>query len=594
MKAPLVEDTKEVLFQGEPVSRGIAIGKPYFFFSREEKCPVYTVDKGAVEREIHRYRKALERCRIDVERIKRKLESEGLVDPVAILETHLALLQDAMLTDQVEDEIRSSCRNAEAAFQAVIGRIEERFNAISNPFFRERFRDVKDIARRITGYLGERSGLESSLLQAPEGSILFAPELPVSGVAEESKIKAFVTTIGGATSHAAIVARAKGVPCVTSIDLTLLEHYRESLVIVDGRTGQVFVNPTKSTLAKYQKLQEQLKGFIAELSGDRSRKTETIDGHPVRLTANVEVVSEAKCVLEHKAFGVGLYRSEYLLLQHKRVPSEEEQVEVYSELALNLKGKPAVVRIFDIGGDKAQELRDFAHHQFKGLSGYRSLRFLLEEKMILRTQLRAILRASIHGQLQILLPMVAAFAELQAVKALIQELMTELDCQGIAHAKKCLIGCMIEVPAAVAIVDVLAKHSDFLSIGTNDLVQYTLVANRLEYDCEPTSSPAHPAISRMIKQIVTHANAQRIPTVVCGEMAADPRYTALLLGLGISELSVTSHALPMIKKAIRSTSLIHAIDLADQVLDLSCAVKIQHLLAEEYRKTVPEDYYHNC
>lgn len=588
--------SQEARIQGEPISRGIAIGPPFFFQHRRKSCVEYQIGEELLEAEVNRYRRALDQCKKDIINIQSRLEGEGAKEIASILETHLQFLQDSMLTEKVELLICQKQCNSEAAFEYTLVELKTHFEALPDPFFRERFKDIEDLARRIHDHLSGEASLPS-LGNAPPGSIVFAYDLPISDAAEVevSKVGGFVTAIGSSMSHAAIVAKAKGIPCVSSVDLALLDRHRENNVIVDGRTGEVILNPTKETLKKYRDLQKRLKGYLKQIVvREKTLHSETFDGYRVRLSANLDLLSDSLRVHSLGAEGVGLFRSEYILLPKTSVPSEEEQFKIYRKLTERWKGLPTVIRAFDIGGDKLPEIKELAHHQYKGAAACRSLRLLLNDPKLFKTQLKAILRASCYGNISILLPMVSGLSELLAARTIIREMEAELEASGIAYQKGIRIGSMIEVPSAVLMADSLAKHCDFFSIGTNDLVQYSLASDRGELSTNALLSYVHPAILRMVKIVTVAAQGQRIPVTVCGEMAADPRFTALLIGMGINELSVNSSALPIIKNAIRNTSLVEALQLAQKALSLDKAGEVQSLLLQEYREAAPEDSYYNC
>lgn len=583
--------SKEIRLKGFPICRGIAIGKPFFFTYIEESVPEHTISSQNIEDEIDRYRDALSRGRDDVKRLQRKLQNEDILEGAAILEAQLQMMQDPLLTTFIENEIRLSKKNAEYVFHHVIKRYQEKFNSFSDPYFRERFKDIQDISRRVMAYLSADTLV--SLGNIPPNSIIFARELTASDAAEaDLSVNAFITETGSSTTHAAIVAKAKGIPYVTNIDFDRLGHgFHEQKVIVDGRTGEIIVNPTEDTLKKFEKLRQQLDGHLTRLSNTGSLKSETYDGYQVRLSANIEVADELEMLHRYGGGGVGLFRSEYLFLAKECFPTEEEQFLIYKDIVEKMRGLPIVIRTFDVGGDKY--LGD--DHPFEGnpFLGCRAIRFLLREKEIFRTQLRAILRASAFGDVRLMFPMVSALPELIEAKKIVKEVRQELEAKKIPIGKHIKIGCMIEVPSAAIISDLLAKECDFLSIGTNDLVQYALAVDRGNLAMSSLYTPTHPSVMRLIKLIVSEANKQGIPVTVCGEVAADPRFTPLLLGLGVHELSVALRYIPIVKNAIRHTSIVEASRIAERAMQLTTAEEIQALLDEEYKKSNPEDYFYN-
>lgn len=585
--------TEEVVLRGSPICRGISIGRPFFFTLVEDAVPEFSIQPTDIEAEISRYRHAMSRSREDIKQLQKQLEKERILEGAVILDAHLQMTHDPLLTHHVEAEIRQSRKNAEFVFQKIITQYQKKFNSIADPFFRERFKDIQDISRRVLGYL--RESVRICLADFPQDAIIFARDLSASDTAEanSSRIGAFVTKTGGATSHAAIVAKAKGIPYVSSVTYEEIETGPDDLVIVDGRTGLVILNPSPETLDKYQQLKAQLHSQFQKFDGACQYETETYDGYKVQLSANVEMSGELDVLHRFGGKGVGLFRSEYAFLSKENFPNEEEQFVIYRQLVEKMRGLPTVIRTFDLGGDKYVLNQQFMQEGNPFL-GCRAIRFLLKEKEIFKTQLRAILRASAYGDVRVLFPMVSSLSELQEAKNLLDQVKVELNEKGVEIAPQIPIGCMIEVPSAAIIADLLAKECDFLSIGTNDLVQYSLAVDRSNHVLSNIYTPTHPSVIRLIKLIVSEANHQGIPVTICGEVAADPRFTALLLGLGVHELSVSIRYLPLVKNAIRNTSIVAASKLAEQALALASASEIEQLLTEEYKQSVPEDCIYNC
>lgn len=582
---------EETRLKGIPICRGIAIGKPFFLQSLEKSVPNFLVEKSDVGNEIKRYRLALAKGREDVRRLQLQLQREGILEGAAILDAQLQIMYDPMLTEHVEKSIKDQCANAEIVFQTVISHYEKKFDSLSDPFFRERFKDIQDISRRVMGYLVESVRIVQS--DVPQGSIIFSQELTTSDIAEADResVVAFVSVSGGVTSHAAIVAKAKGIPYVTHVDYVPLRFHESQNVIVDGRTGEIIINPLPETLAFYQEIKNQLQFHLHKLDKIETLPAETYDGFQVELSANIEASAEVDMLHRFGGSGVGLFRSENAFLSEHGFPSEKEQFDLYRNIVDQMKGLPIVIRTFDVGGDKFLASEIFIEETNPYL-GCRAIRFLLREERIFKDQLRAILRAAAYGNVSVMFPMVSNLQELLQAKQLIADVQKELTTEGINTASV-RIGCMIEVPSAAIISDLLAKHCDFLSIGTNDLIQYALAVDRGNNKMSHLYAPTHPSVIRLIKLIVQEANHHGIPVSVCGEMAGDPRFTPLLLGLGIHELSVSARYLPVVKNAIRNTSIVSASKLAEKVLSLSSAHEIQELLEAEYRANVPEDVFYN-
>ncbi|MBN4066799.1 phosphoenolpyruvate--protein phosphotransferase [Simkania negevensis] len=589
------KDKKEQRLQGTPICVGVAIGKPFVFTFSDDLVPEFSISSNEVKREITRYQKALDASRQDIIRLKDQLENEGPLEGILIMEAHLQMMQDPLITTRIEEEIRTTRKNAEYIFQIAIDEYEEKFNKIPNKFFRDRFKDIQDISRRIMQHL--RKSVRITLADIPPNSIVFTHELSPSDTAEalSSSIKAFVVQEGGETSHAAIMAKAKGIPYVVNVNFgTTLGQAELKSVIVDGRTGEVIIHPTQRTLAKYRDLQKQLDIHLTNLESNGTLESETIDGYKVLLSANIEMFEEFDMLHKYGGEGVGLFRSEYLFSFNDDFPNEEEQYVLYRQIVEKMKGLPVVIRTFDIGGDKFRSFQQsFTHVEDNPFLGCRAIRFMLKQQEAFKNQLRAILRAGALGEVSIMFPMVSGLPELLEAKQLLKETCMELKSEGIETAEHIRIGCMIEVPSAAITCDILAKECDFLSIGTNDLVQYSLAVDRGNHAMSYLYSPTHPSVIRLIKMIVAEGNRNGIPVSICGEIGADPRFTSLLLGLGVHELSVASRYIPIVKNAIRNTSIVEATELAEKALGMPTAAEIKNMLVEEYRKNVAHDFLYN-
>lgn len=583
----------EVILEGTPICRGIAIGRPFYFKLTEDAVDETSIGTIGVDAEVKRYRLALSKGREEVKKLHKRLLLEKIAEGAAILDGHLQMMEDPLLTTEVEDTIRGTLKSADVAFQSVIGEYQKKCESVSDPFFRERYKEIGEISRRIMRHLHNSSA--AGLAQIPKESIVFAEDLTSidTAEAEAGAVMAFITRSGGAASHAAIVAKAKGIPYVTSIDFEGLTIRKDGWVIVDGRTGKIIINPTSETLTKYQHMRDQLQSHVAALSKGGKLEAETYDGYKVQLSANTEMHSELDLLHEYGGGGVGLYRTESAFLYRETFPSEEEQFEIYRDFVKRMNGLPIVIRTFDLGGDKYLKNRHF-EREGNPFLGCRAIRFSLREKEVFKSQLRAILRAGAYGNVKVLFPMVSALSELLEAKAVLEEARRELIQRGEKIPDRMPIGCMIEVPSAAIIADLLAKECDFLSIGTNDLVQYALAVDRSNDSLSKLYTPTHPGVLRLIRLVVSEANHHGIPVTVCGEVAADPRFAPLLLGLGVHELSVASRYLPTVKHAIRNTSIVAASKLAEKALTLSTASEVEELITREYRKNVPEDCFYNC
>jgi phosphotransferase system enzyme I (PtsI) len=579
------ENSQELHLKGVPLSEGVAIGK-LFFLSEEDPdvFPAFSINTDEVDREIQRYRTALSSSRKDLEQLQGFLTEEGSEEAITIINTHIQMLEDPLITTIVEEKIHQMLQNTESVFRSVIGDYEKKFFAIEDVFFRQRWIDVKDISQRILKHLYPKQETQ----KLPAEAVVFTKELTPSHTAEAcvSKVCAFVSEIGGKTSHAALIARAKGIPYVAHIDVDTLEQAEGSIVIVDGLSGKVILNPSDATLQSYQQLKEDIFIKYQKLVEEIHIHATTLDHKKISVLANIEKLSD----LDHPNFkgadGIGLFRSEFLFMQKELFSiSEQDQYHYYLKIIRKAGCLPLVFRVFDLGGDKGF-LEKNSWEEPNPALGVRGIRFLLHYREFFKRQLRAIFRAIGQGNVSLLLPMIADVEELLEVKALIQEVTKELNFQGLKCREQVPIGCMIEVPSAALTCDILAKQCDFFSIGTNDLVQYTLAIDRshpvLSYGFKPT----HPSILRMIRHVVEVSRLQHKPITVCGEMASNPLFTKLLVGLGIEQLSCAPRHIPLIKKTIRSFSYQESKELVEQIFLVQTAKEIEELLMESHEKSV--------
>jgi len=583
----------EIRLRGVPICRGIAIGKPFFFKIEEDEIPEFAIHPTDIDGEISRYFDAIARSKEDVLKLQQKLKKDCILEAAAIIDSHLQIMQDPLLTRNVEDKIRETKKNAEHVFKEIISQYQKKFQSIPDPLIRERFKDLQDISNRVMGYL--RENVRVTLADVPPNSIVFSEELTASDTAEANVrcVSAFITASGGPTSHAAIVAKAKGIPYVTDVMFNhLIELEKDCTVIVDGRTGEIIFSPSKDSLTAYRRLKRQLSGQIRHLHKSRELPSETIDGYQIKLSANIDMIKEIDTFHLNGGAGIGLFRSEYIFISNDSFPTEEEQYVIYMHLVKKMKTKPIVIRTFDFGGDKLALSRHIPFERNPFL-GSRAIRYLLKERDIFKAQIRAILRAGKFGNVSIMFPMISALPELIEAKKILFEAQQELSKRNVQIVDQVRVGCMIEVPSAAIIADLLAKECDFLSIGTNDLVQYSLAVDRRSHSSSGIYAPTDPSVLRMIKLVVSEASHQGTPVTVCGEVAADPRFTALLIGLGVRELSVSPRYIPIIKRVIRSTTVIQAINLAETALSLSSSQEIFDLLSREYNACVPNDFFYD-
>jgi len=581
-------DGTEFELAGTVLSRGIAIGCLYVLDSEDNLISEIAISEGQIELEIERYRSALLQSRHDIENLKIKLENEGINEGALVLEAHVHITFDPLLNAKMEDEIRKTSKNAEFVFQNFMQKYSNRLKESLHPAFHERVEDVRDITKRVLEYLHKSCKIPFEDL--PVNAVIVAHSMTPSKAAEAScrTSCAFVTNHGGRMSHTAIIARAKGIPYVTHVDLNeFLPRIKNKNIIVDGFQGKIIFNPKEKTIERYLALQKKFKLQFDRFQSDNSAGVKTKDGTKVRLLANVEIIDDFSELRHYHPEGVGLFRTEYLVLRKGSIPTEDEQYFAYKKLCLNMKDHPVVIRVFDLGLDKIVAGFQGANNDFMSKEGSRTLRFLLNEQELFISQVRAILKASLHADVRILLPMISTLSELRHAKELIALARQSLIDDGFT-IKNVKLGCMIELPCAAMISDKLAQECDFISIGTNDLIQYALAIDRTSYSSSSLFTSTHPGVLLLVKIIAEHAHKIGIPVCVCGEMASDPRFVPFLLGLGIDELSVSSRFLPIIRKVVQNITIAEAQSVAKRVLDLSLADEIHKILIESVHKHIPQ------
>jgi len=575
-------EDQEIHLKGAPVSEGIAIGVPIFLsYADDNDIPDFPISTGEVEGEISRYRQALSSSREDLKKLQADLSGEGSKEVASIIGTHIEMLDDPLMTTHMESKIREMLKNTESVFNAVINDYEKRFSETNDSFFNERLSDFRDLSKRVLRNLCDSEDI--SLENIPPNSIVFAKELIPSDTAslQATRISAFVTQNGGGTSHAALIARAKGIPYVASIDMEILQNAKGKCVIVDGLTGDIIINPSQVTLEKYERLKKRLTEQYQQLEKDRNLAAETVDGYSLNLYANVNTINDIDLVHHHGSHGVGLFRSEYLFMQDPALFFDEErQYLIYHQMLKRAKGLSFTFRAIDLGGDKCSDFFEEMTKEPNPVLGCRGIRFLLRRIDIFKTQLRAILRAGFGYSVRILFPLISDIHELREAKRMIEEVKEELKTRNVSYNHQPLLGCMLEVPSAVLIADVLAEESDFLALGTNDLIQYTLGIDRSNPGMSDFYYPTHPGIIRMIKMTILEAKRFQKPLTICGEMASNPLITPLLIGLGVQNFSCAPRFIPIIKRTVRHLSLLDCCDVAEHVLTLRTSAEIASYLAE--------------
>ena len=557
----------ERVFRGIPVSAGVSRGKILVLGKPESDLVSQTsLSEGEAIEEIHRFEKALVETRRQILDVQRKV-TEGLgAEDASIFDAHLLVLEDPLLIEEVMRLITNDRVTAEFAFQQVANKFARTLSAIDDEYLRERATDMRDVTERVlNNLLGHRDGFDTSKLKEP--SVIISYDLTPSRTAllDKKMVLGFATDAGSKTSHTAIMARSMRIPAVVGLGGASQELKNGDYVLLDGYNGLVIVNPTDQTLFEYGQLVRKRVTLEEKLRDTRDKPPVTLDGTRVILSANVEQPSDTESVIACGAEGVGLFRTEYLFINRECLPDEEEQYRAYREVAAALKPNPVIIRTLDLGGDKF-----LSHvpvpHEMNPFLGWRAIRFCLQERAIFRDQLRAILRAAVEGNVKMMYPMISCLDELNQANALVKEYKMELKQEGVPFCADIEIGAMIEIPSAVLAADALARRVKFFSLGTNDLIQYSLAVDRLNEKIAHLYEPTHPAIVRLIKMTVDASRKNGIWTGVCGEMAGDPVFTALLLGLGVTELSAAPAVVPQIKFVIRRLKMNEAIELADFAL----------------------------
>ncbi|HPE88484.1 MAG TPA: phosphoenolpyruvate--protein phosphotransferase [Spirochaetales bacterium] len=575
--------------QGLPASPGIAIGPAFMFLDDEEPTiPRYAIAESELDAEWDRFVVAVGKAKDDVGALRDRAVREMGQEHGAIFDSHLVMLEDPDLLESIEGSLRSSLLNMEWIVHQYAQAIVKRLEGLDDPVLQERTVDVHDITRRILNHLMFRERF--SLADLSSDVVLVARNLlPSDMIAmNRSMVRAIVMDAGGKTSHTAILARAFEIPAVLGLGGSARAIKNGEVVIVDGNTGDVRVQPDPQTLERYERIRARMAERDETLSGLASLPARTLDGKDVLIKANIEVPEETGSVLRHGAQGIGLFRSEFLFLQPGRAPSEESQFAAYGRVIEAMGDRPVTIRTLDVGGDKV--VPDLAIEEEKNpLLGWRAIRYCLSDKELFQSQLRAILRASVSGDARIMFPMISGPVELDSALAQLEEAKAECRRRGQGFREDIPVGIMIEVPSAAMIADILAPKVDFFSIGTNDLIQYTIAVDRGNERVAYLHEPFHPAVVRLVKKVIDDGHAAGIPVSMCGEMASDPFAAVVLLGLGLDEFSMSAVSVPDVKRTIRSIGFAEAEAVANEVLKLSSHRETEEFLAKRLADRVSRD-----
>jgi phosphotransferase system enzyme I (PtsI) len=570
------------VLKGIPISPGIAIGKVFVLDRERPSVSVISIDPSKVDVEVERFQAAIDKTKKEFARIQENIARQLGQGKARIFDAHLLMLEDTMAVDETIERIGKERKNAEFLFFDNVEKVRNTLLETGDEYLKERAVDLQDVERRVLRNLMHSQDEDLGRQEIPR--IIVAKFLTPSDTAQMDRntVLGFITELGGRTSHAAIMARSLEIPAVVGLYEVTQKICPGTLVVVDGSHGVVLINPDEGTLVEYQKKRELFLQRGRELLVLADEPATTLDGRTVELQANIELPDEVDAAISHGAKGIGLYRTEYLYLSRADLPSEEEQYEAYASIASRIAPDPVVIRTFDLGGDKFLKSLTMPKEPNPYL-GWRAIRICLDRQELFRTQLRAILRASHHGNVRIMFPMISGLSEFRRVTAILQDVRVELREEHLPFDEGCEIGIMIEVPSAALVADQLAREVDFFSIGTNDLIQYTIAVDRGNERTENLFNPFHPAVLRLIQMVITAGHEKGIWVGLCGEMAGDPLSVWMLLGMGLDEFSMSPVALPEAKRLIRSIPYEEAEEIAKEALILQTAEEVILFLQEQLK-----------
>ena len=577
------------VLKGIPASGGVAIGKGFFLNRVLPRSVRSTVGREQLDEEVAAFQRAVARSREQILAIR-----DGVTDTSSehhqILSVHLALLEDSMLVEQTVRTIRENQFAADWAFNKVLQDLLETFHRIEDPYLKERGHDLRQIGHRVLENLAGRP--VDSIASIRDPVVIVAHDLSPADTAQilKSPVLGFATDVGSRTSHTAITARSLGIPAVVGVEGGTEEFGAAETVIIDGEEGVVIFDPTAEVVREYQERRKAYAQRTRDLAKFARLPTVTRDGKTLLLLANIEFPEEADVALRSGAFGVGLYRTEFLFLNRKDLPSEEEHFQTYRKVTEKFVRHPVTIRTFDLGGDKFASQLELAEEMNPAM-GLRAIRFCLKEKEIFKPQLRAILRASTYGKVRMMFPMISGVGELREAMAVVEEVRGELRRRRIPYDKEMPIGIMIEIPSAAIVADLLARETDFFSIGTNDLIQYSLAIDRVNEHVSYLYEPLHPAILRLIRRVVEAGHDAGIPVSMCGEMAGEPFYSYALLGFGLDELSMNAAAIPRVKRILRKSVAYEAKEFAGSLLLHATAAEIGRALRKKVEDLFPDERF---
>lgn len=572
------------MIKGIPVSRGIAIAKAMVLRAEEGDHEIKSIQASEVEKEKTRLKESVELAARQLAELEKQVKETAGAEQAAIMQAHMEFLADPAFVGEMEGKIAEQKITAESAVQQVAEQFILIFESMDDQYMRERAADIRDVSKRLQQNLSGEAG--GGLAQINESTIIIADDLTPSDTIQMPRqyVQGVVAAKGGATSHAAILARSLGIPAIMGIGEAGLNRFKTGdLVIIDGATGDILLQPDDEAIRKYTEAREKEQARKEALEQLRELKAETTDGHSVHLVANAGGKEDPAGLLEKGAEGIGLFRSEFLFMHREELPTEEEQYDGYLRAVKGMNGNPVIIRTLDIGGDKHLPYLDLPQ-EMNPFLGWRAIRISLARVDLFKTQLRAILRASAHGKALIMFPMISHVEQVRQAKKIVEEVKQELRNESIAFDEAIEIGVMIEIPAAALIADDLAKEVDFFSIGTNDLVQYTIAVDRMNEKISNLYNYFHPAVLRLMKMVIDASHRNGIWTGMCGEMASDPLATELLVGMGLDEFSMNQNSLLEVKQRVRSISLAEAKAAAKTALSFPTVAEVQAYLSSRVQE----------
>ncbi|WP_431309019.1 phosphoenolpyruvate--protein phosphotransferase [Halalkalibacter lacteus] len=565
--------------KGIGASAGISIAKAYCLEEPELKIEKRVIEN--TESELKRFQDAVNQSELELQQIKEHAHQELGADKAEIFEAHLLVLNDPELITPVKEKIKNESINAEGAIKEIADMFVSMFEQMENEYMKERAADIRDVTKRVIAHLLCVPVPNLSLVS--EEVVIVAEDLTPSDTAQLNRqyVQGFTTNIGGRTSHSAIMARSMEIPAVVGAKVVTQEIKNGQLIIVDGIDGNVIINPSSEVVKEYEKKKAQFEAQKVELAKLVNESTISADGCHIELAANIGTPDDVRGVLENGGEGVGLYRTEFLYMGRDQLPTEEEQFEAYRTVLESMEGKPVVVRTLDIGGDKELPYLDLPK-EMNPFLGFRALRLCLEMQDMFRTQLRALLRASMYGNLKIMFPMVATLEEFRQAKTILLEEKEKLKSAGSTISDDIEIGIMVEIPSTAVTADLFAKEVDFFSVGTNDLIQYTMAADRMNERVSYLYQPYNPAILRLVKMVIDAAHNEGKWVGMCGEMAGDEVAIPILLGLGLDEFSMSATTILQARSQISKLSRVEVSTVIEQILNMKSAQEVEELIKRKF------------